>query len=145
MSEKINWGILGAAAIAKDQLMPAIKQSTNSNLMALASREIEKAKIIAEANNIPKCYGSYDELLNDPQIDAVYIPLPNHLHMEYTIKAIQKGKHVLVEKPICLKSNDVEEIIKVMNDFPQVKVKNQRPEQNGLRLRQKSDRHRFRQ
>lgn len=122
MSEKINWGILGAAAIAKDQLMPAIKQSTNSNLMALASREIEKAKIIAEANNIPKCYGSYDELLNDPQIDAVYIPLPNHLHMEYTIKAIQKGKHVLVEKPICLKSNDVEEIIKVMNDFPQVKV-----------------------
>ena len=122
MSKKINWGILGTAAIAKDQLIPAIKQSENSNLAALASREIEKAKVIAEANNIPKCYGSYNELINDPQIDAVYIPLPNHMHLEYTIKSIQKGKHVLVEKPICLKSADVEELIKVMRDYPQVKV-----------------------
>ena len=122
MKSKIKWGILGTATIAKEQLIPAIKQSKNSELIAIASRNIEKAKEIVNNYKIPKYFGSYDELLSDPQIDAVYIPLPNHLHLEYTLKALQNGKHVLVEKPICLKSEDFKIIIEEKKKYPGLKI-----------------------
>ncbi len=97
---KLRWGILGVAGIA-DRLMPAFKASQTVDLVGVASRTLDKAKAFAAKNGIPKAYGSYDEILADPGIDAVYNPLPNHLHAEWTMKAADAGKHVLCEKPLC--------------------------------------------
>ncbi|MCM3115366.1 Gfo/Idh/MocA family oxidoreductase [Neobacillus sp. MER 74] len=108
----INWGILGCASIAKEAVIPSIQQSKIGEVRAIASRDIEKAKKTAEQCGIPAAYGSYEDLLADPSIDAVYIPLPNHLHSEWTIKAMQSGKHVLCEKPFALDTNQAEEMIK---------------------------------
>jgi predicted dehydrogenase len=99
MSQKLRWGILGVAAI-NDRLMPSFHAARTSDLRAIASRTLKKAKTYAAANRIPKAYGSYDELLADPEIDAVYNPLPNHLHAEWTKRAADAGKHILCEKPL---------------------------------------------
>src|SRR5690606_4567397 len=80
-------------------------------IVAVASRSLEKAQSFADELEIPKVYGSYEELLSDPEIEAVYIPLPNHLHKEWTIKAAQAGKHVLCEKPIALDEAEAQEMI----------------------------------
>lgn len=103
---KINWGILGAANIAYEELVPAIRRSNNGELVAVASRNKERAKRF----NVSTIYESYDELLNDEKIDAVYIPLPNSLHKEWVIKAMEHKKHVLVEKPATLTRADMKEI-----------------------------------
>src|SRR5690625_4641410 len=93
--KKIKWGIISTARIGITQLIPAIKRSTNAEVVAIATQsDINKATLIAEQFQIEKVYNSYEKLLNDPNIDAVYIPLPNHLHKEWTIKAAQKGKHI---------------------------------------------------
>lgn len=102
----LNWGLLSTARINRG-LIPAIRTSQRSSLSAVASRNLEKALGYAHKNNIPKCFGSYEALLNDPEIDVIYNSLPNHLHAEWTIKALQSGKHVLVEKPIALNKDDV--------------------------------------
>lgn len=102
MSKKIRWGILGGANIAVKALIPAIKQSETGVLAAIACRDIGKANRMAQELQIPKAYGSYLELLADPEIDAVYIPLPNHMHREWTIRAARAKKHVLCEKPAAL-------------------------------------------
>lgn len=99
MSRKLRWGILGVANI-NDRLMPAFKGSTTVDLVGIASRSLDKAKAAAAKDSIPKAYGSYDELLADPVIDAVYIPLPNHMHEEWTKRAADAGKHILCEKPL---------------------------------------------
>jgi xylose dehydrogenase (NAD/NADP) len=96
---KLRWGILGCANIAVKAVIPAIQQSELGVVAAIASRDIAKAEQIAKELQIPAFYGSYQELLADSNIDAVYIPLPNHLHREWTIKAARAGKHVLCEKP----------------------------------------------
>lgn len=99
MSSKLRWGILGVAAI-NDRLIPAFRASTTAELRAIASRSLDKAQASAAAHGIPTAYGSYEALLADPTIDAVYNPLPNHLHDEWTRKAAEAGKHILCEKPL---------------------------------------------
>ncbi|TYP68985.1 Gfo/Idh/MocA family protein [Paenibacillus methanolicus] len=108
MSRKLRWGIIGCAGIAVRSVIPGIQQSETGEVAAIASRGLAKAQETAETLGIPKAYGSYEELLADGDIDAIYIPLPNHLHMEWTIKAIEAGKHVLCEKPIALNAAEAQ-------------------------------------
>src|SRR5438105_3256943 len=98
-SPKLRWGILGVAAI-NQRLLPAFRASATAELRAVASRSAEKARAAAAADGIPVAHGSYEALLDDPAIDAVYVPLPNHLHDEWTRRAADRGKHVLCEKPL---------------------------------------------
>lgn len=107
---KIAWGILGTAKIAERELVPALQESETANLLAIASRKLIKAKRFAAKHRIPRAYGSYEELLKDPDIEAVYIPLPNHLHYKWTIKAAELGKHVLCEKPLARSVDEVTEM-----------------------------------
>lgn len=102
MIPKVKWGILGVANIAVKKVIPAMQQSERSEIIAIASRDLAKAQAAAEQLNIPRAYGSYEELLEDPEIEAIYNPLPNNVHIEWTIRAAQAGKHVLVEKPISM-------------------------------------------
>ena len=107
-ARRLRWGILGAANIALKAVMPAIQASRNGVIAAVASREASKAADAAAQFHIPRSYGSYDALLADPAIDAVYIPLPNHLHRPWTEQAARAGKHVLCEKPLGLDAGDAE-------------------------------------
>lgn len=106
---KVNWGVLGTAGIAKSQTIPGMKQAENCNLYAIAGRKIEKANAFKEEFGFEKAYGSYDEMLDDPNVQAVYIPLPNHVHLEWIKKAALKGKHILCEKPMCLNAEELDE------------------------------------
>ena len=115
MSEKIKWGVLGVAKIAVEKVIPAMQQAEFSVVHAIASRDIQKAEKAREQLNILKAYGSYEDLLKDSEIGAVYIPLPNHLHVEWTIKAMEAGKHVLCEKPIALSVEEVRKLIELRN------------------------------
>ncbi len=108
--KKIRWGILGVAAI-NDRLMPAFKASPTAEVVAIASRTHAKATGSATRNNIPKAYGSYEELLNNPDIDAIYNPLPNHLHAEWTMKAADAGKHILCEKPLTCDAKSASDLL----------------------------------
>ncbi|QDP41295.1 Gfo/Idh/MocA family protein [Radiobacillus deserti] len=107
----IRWGILSTAKIGKTQVIPAIQRSANGSVEAIASRG-EKAKQVAEELRIPKAYTSYEALLQDPDMDAIYIPLPNGMHKEWVIQAAEHGKHVLCEKPAALDSKELEEMLK---------------------------------
>ncbi|MEO7996080.1 MAG: Gfo/Idh/MocA family oxidoreductase [Gemmatimonadaceae bacterium] len=111
--EPVRWGILGAANIAVRQVIPATQQSPLCTVLAIASRDIQKARSTAESLDIPRAYGSYDELINDPDIEAIYNPLPNHLHVPWTIRAAEKGKHVLCEKPIALSAHEALQLVDV--------------------------------
>ena len=102
MSKKVEWGVLGVANIAVNKVIPAMQRGVWSRVGAIASRDLEKARRAAEQLGIGKAYGSYEELLADPEVEAVYNPLPNHLHVPWSIKAAEAGKHVLCEKPISL-------------------------------------------
>src|SRR3954470_22023701 len=99
---KVRWGVLGAANIAVKKVIPAMQRGAWSEITGLASRDLMRARRTAASLGIPKAYGSYEELLDDPAIEAVYIPLPNHLHVPWATKAAERGKHVLCEKPIAL-------------------------------------------
>ena len=103
---KVRWGVLGAAQIAVQQVIPAMQQGEWSEISAIASRDRHKAEAAAGALGIAKAYGSYEELLRDPEIEAVYNPLPNQLHVPWTLKAIEAGKHVLCEKPLSLTAEE---------------------------------------
>ena len=111
MSAKIRWGVLGVAKIAVEKVIPAMQQGEFAEVAAIASRDAARAASAAESLGIAKSYGSYEELLADPDIDAVYNPLPNHLHVSWSVKAAEAGKHVLCEKPIALSSADALELI----------------------------------
>jgi predicted dehydrogenase len=102
MQRKLRWGVLSTAAIGLKKVIPAMQQGQFSAVTAIASRDLKKSKAAAASLEIPTAYGSYEELLADPNIDAIYNPLPNHLHVPWTIKAAEAGKHVLCEKPISL-------------------------------------------
>ena len=102
MSRTVRWGVLGAAKIALNKVIPAMQRGSRSTITAIASRDLERAQSAAARLGIPKAYGSYDEMLADPEIDAVYNPLPNHLHLPLSARAAAAGKHVLCEKPITL-------------------------------------------
>lgn len=103
----LRWGILGAATIAKVAFAPAIRSATGSSLQAVASRDVVRARAFADEVGARQAYGSYEELLADPQIDIVYIPLPNAYHRDWTVRALEAGKHVLCEKPMGLSSAEV--------------------------------------
>ncbi len=111
----MRWGVLGVADIAVRKVIPAMKGSVMSLVEAIASRTQSKAAAAAEELGIPKAYGSYEALLADPTIEAVYIPLPNHLHLEWTLAAAAAGKHVLCEKPLALSSTDARRMIDASN------------------------------
>jgi len=113
---KVKWGILGVANIAVKKVIPAMQHSEWSEITAIASRDLAKAKVAAEQLNIPRAYGAYEELLEDDEIEAIYNPLPNNLHVEWTIRAAQAGKHVLVEKPISMTVAEALPLIKVRNE-----------------------------
>lgn len=102
MSTKLRWGVLSTASIGLRKVIPGMQRSELCSIDAIASRDYAKAKEAAESRGIPKAYGSYEELLADPEIDAIYNPLPNQMHVPWTIKAAEAGKHVLCEKPISL-------------------------------------------
>lgn len=107
---------MSTASIAKRSVIPGIRESERNEVVAVASRSLANAQRFADELGIPKVFGSYEELLNDSEIDAVYIPLPNHLHKEWTIKAAQAGKHILCEKPIALNENEAKEMIEACED-----------------------------
>ncbi|MFD0586596.1 Gfo/Idh/MocA family protein [Paenibacillus sp. GCM10027627] len=109
-ANKLKWGILGCAGIALKSVIPGVQESAWNEVTAIASRNSEKAAHAAKEHSIPQSYGSYEELLADPSIDVVYIPLPNHLHYEWTIRAAEAGKHVLCEKPIALNAKEAAEM-----------------------------------
>jgi predicted dehydrogenase len=111
MPKKIRWGVLGAANIAVKKVVPAMQRGELCQVTALASRDLARARTAAGPLGIPKTYGSYEELLADPDIDVVYNPLPNHLHVPWSIKAAEAGKHVLCEKPIALSTDETRELI----------------------------------
>jgi predicted dehydrogenase len=111
MTEKIRWGVLGTANIAVKKVIPAMRHGDYCEITAIASRDFERARQVASDLNIRKFYGSYEELLADREIDAIYNPLPNNLHVEWTIRAAEAGKHVLCEKPIALTAKSAEKLI----------------------------------
>ena len=113
MGDRIKWGVLGAAKIAVEKVIPAMMRGEWSEVAAIASRDAGRATEVARALGIAKAYGSYEELLADDEIEAVYNPLPNHLHVPWTIKAAEAGKHVLCEKPVGLSVAEVRELLAV--------------------------------
>jgi predicted dehydrogenase len=109
-ADKLKWGIISTAKIGREKVIPGIMASPSSQVVAIASRDAARARAAADALAIPKSYGSYEELLADPEIDAVYNPLPNHLHVELTVAAAKAGKHVLCEKPMALNAKEAERL-----------------------------------
>src|SRR3954447_971847 len=121
MRKKVRWGILSTAKIGTAKVIPAMQRGEWSEVVAIASRDPEKARKAADGLGIPKAYGSYEELLADPEVEAIYNPLPNHLHVPWSIRAAEAGKHVLCEKPIALSSAECRTLI-AARDRTKVKV-----------------------
>ena len=119
---KIRWGVLSTAAIGIVKVLPAMQRGTYSEVSAIGSRDLAKAQAAAAQLRIPRAYGSYEELLADPEIDAIYNPLPNHMHVEWSIKALEAGKHVLCEKPIGLSADEAQALIAAGQRYPQLKL-----------------------
>ena len=109
--KKVRWGVLGAASIAVRKVIPGMQKGAYSEVTAIASRDKKKAEEAARKLGIPKAYGSYEELLKDGEIEAIYNPLPNHLHVPWSIKAAEAGKHVLCEKPISLSVKEAKTLL----------------------------------
>ena len=120
--KRIRWGIISTAKIGTAKVIPAMQRGEYCEVAAIASRDIERARQAAHQLGIPKAYGSYEDLLDDAEIDAVYNPLPNHLHVPVSIQAIKAGKHVLCEKPIALTSAAAQEIVDAAQQHPRLKV-----------------------
>lgn len=110
MTDQIRWGILSTAHIGRKSVIPAMHEARNGIPAAVASRNIEKARAFAEATGVPKVYGSYEDLLADPDIDAIYNPLPNHLHAEWAMKAASAGKPALCEKPFTVTAAEARQV-----------------------------------
>jgi predicted dehydrogenase len=115
MPNKIRWGVLSTAAIGVKKVIPAMQQGQYSTVSAIASRDLAKAQEAAKALGIPTAYGSYEELLADPNIDAIYNPLPNQLHIPWTAKAAEAGKHVLCEKPFSMTVAEAKSLLPIRN------------------------------
>ena len=120
--QKIRWGIISTASIGTEQVIPAMQQSQHCEITAIASRSLEKATSAAKRLGIPTAYGSYDELLQDTNVDAVYIPVPNHLHIPLSLQALKARKHVLCEKPIALNSAEGQQLVEATGMHPELKV-----------------------
>ncbi|MFP5227062.1 MAG: Gfo/Idh/MocA family protein [Acidobacteriota bacterium] len=113
MTKKVRWGVLSTANIGVKKVLPAMQRGQLSTVAAIASRDPDRARAVGQALGIPTAYGSYEELLADPNIDAVYNPLPNQLHVPWTVKAAEAGKHVLCEKPLAMSRAEAETLIAV--------------------------------
>ena len=120
--QTVKWGILSTAKIGMVKVIPAMQQSDVCDIVAIASRNLEAATAAANQLGIEKAYGSYEELLADDGIDAIYNPLPNHLHVPWSIKALEAGKHVLCEKPIGLSSVEGQQLVDAGKQHPQLKL-----------------------
>jgi predicted dehydrogenase len=107
----LRWGILSTAKIADEKVIPGIRRAARCEVVAIGSRDPERARAVAARHGIPRVHGSYEALLADPEVDAVYVPLPNHLHAEWTLAAARAGKHVLCEKPLAMTAADAERMI----------------------------------
>lgn len=108
-----RWGILSTAKIARDHVLPAMQDAENGVVTAIASRDLARAKALADRFGVPHAFGSYEEMLASDVVDGVYIPLPTSQHVEWTAKAAEAGKHVLVEKPLALRARDIEPLIEI--------------------------------
>jgi predicted dehydrogenase len=119
---KINWGVLGAAKIGINKVIPAMQAARHGTVLAIASRDADKAREAAKKLGIPRAHGSYEALLADAEIEAVYIPLPNHLHVPWAIRSLAAGKHVLCEKPIGLNVAEAQLLLEEARQHPRLKV-----------------------
>jgi predicted dehydrogenase len=119
---KLRWGVISTARIGIQKVIPALQGGKHSTVTAIASRDLAKAQAAAKALGLPKAYGSYEEILADPDVDAVYIGLPNHLHVPWSIQALQAGKHVLCEKPIALNATEAQQLLTVAQQHPRLKI-----------------------
>jgi len=119
---KVRWGVLSTANIGMQKVLPAMQRGQLCEIVAIASRDESTAQAAASRLGIAKAYGSYEAMLADPEIDAIYNPLPNHLHVPWSIKAIEAGKHVLCEKPIGLTSVEAQQLADVAAQHPHLKV-----------------------
>ena len=120
--DKVRWGIMSTAEIGAVKVIPAMQKGDHCDIRGIASRSLDKAKELAAKLNIPRTFGSYEELLASAEIDAVYIPLPNHLHVPWSIKALEAGKHVLCEKPIALSATEAQELLDASKKHPNLKI-----------------------
>lgn len=118
----VRWGVLSTAKIGREKVIPAMQEGRYCEVVALASRSLDRAEATAEALGIPKAFSAYEDLLEDPEIDAVYIPLPNHLHVPWTLKALEAGKHVLCEKPLGLTAAEAQQVVEAAREHPHLKV-----------------------
>lgn len=119
---KIHWGVISTASIGLDEVLPAMQKCEHAQVVAIASRNLERAQQAAKQLDIANAYGSYAELLADPEIEVVYIPLPNHLHVPWSIKALEAGKHVLCEKPLGMDAEDARRLLDASQQYPHLKV-----------------------
>ena len=119
---KVSWGVLSTARIGLQKVIPAMQKGKYSRIVAIASRDAAKARDAASRLKIPRAHGSYEALLADPDVEAVYIPLPNHLHVEWSIKALEAGKHVLCEKPVGLDAEQARQLQAAAERHPHLKV-----------------------
>jgi len=117
MPRKVRCGILGVGSLVRRRVMPGLRLCEHTEVAAIASRSLEKAQEFAKASNIPKAYGSYEELIADPEIEVIYNPLPNHLHVPWSIKAARKGKHVLCEKPLSLTVREARQLLEARDEY----------------------------
>ncbi|MCH7751792.1 MAG: Gfo/Idh/MocA family oxidoreductase, partial [Planctomycetes bacterium] len=119
---KLRFGILSTAKIGTQQVIPAMQAGQFTEVTAIASRDLQRAQAAASELDIPRAYGSYEALLADAEVDAIYNPLPNHLHVPWSIKALQAGKHVLCEKPIGLSADEGQQLVDAGGRHPQLKL-----------------------
>ncbi|MCY4170114.1 MAG: Gfo/Idh/MocA family oxidoreductase [Bacteroidetes bacterium] len=119
---QLRWGVLSCARIAQNHVIPAIQDSQHGTVVAIASREIALANKVAESHQIPVVCHSYDEVINLSTVDAIYIPLPNHLHVQWSIDAVEAGKHVLCEKPFGLSEHDLSPLITLSKKYPDIMI-----------------------
>lgn len=120
--DKVRWGIISTAKIGTNRVIAAMQKGEFCDITAIASRKLESAQEAAAKLGIPKAYGSYEELLADPEIDAIYNPLPNDMHVPWSIKALEAGKHVLCEKPIAMTTAQAQELAEAGQKYPHLKL-----------------------
>jgi predicted dehydrogenase len=117
----VRFGVLGTAKIAREKVIPALQRGQHTEVVALASRSGERAEAAADALDVPRALGSYEALLAEEAVEAVYIPLPNHLHARWTLRALDAGKHVLCEKPLALNADEAREVADAVRQHPRLK------------------------
>jgi len=120
--DNVRWGVLSTSKFATEVAIPAMQKGRWPAVLAIASRDLGKAQAAARRLGLPKAYGSYEELLADPEVEAVYVPLPNHLHVPWSIRALAAGKHVLCEKPIARTAAEASELLSAAEAHPELKV-----------------------